>query len=161
MRVAAAASRKSAVTSAPPADAARTRRSARRPPRYGPDAWRRGIGPAAAHSGGTSATCRRAFPSFVSFPRRLPARRRALPAAVRFLPFAHGEHALMGGGLTLMTLDDGSSIAYEESAGAGTILEDPAAVQARGRAYSLLTAYALSPTETAAFMRDAMEALSA
>ncbi|WP_437113804.1 hypothetical protein [Streptomyces roseoverticillatus] len=37
----------------------------------------------------------------------------------------------------------------------------PAAVQARGRAYSLLTAYALSPTETAAFMRDAMEALSA
>ncbi|MCQ8768816.1 helix-turn-helix domain-containing protein [Streptomyces telluris] len=80
---------------------------------------------------------------------------------VQVLPFTHGEHALMGGVTTLMKLDDGSSIAYEESAGAGTILEDPPAVQARGRAYALLTAYALSPKQTAALMKEAMEGLPA
>ncbi|MET9413894.1 helix-turn-helix transcriptional regulator [Streptomyces klenkii] len=78
---------------------------------------------------------------------------------VQVLPFAHGEHALMGGGLTLMTLDDGSSIVYEESASSGTLLEAPAAVRVRERAYSLLSAYALSPTQSAAFLTQAMEAL--
>ncbi|MEH6378615.1 helix-turn-helix transcriptional regulator [Streptomyces sp. KLMMK] len=80
---------------------------------------------------------------------------------VQILPFAHGEHAFLGGESTLLTLDDGSTVAYEESSGSGTLLEDPVAVQARVRAYALLTAYALTPTQTAAFMRDAMEALSA
>ncbi|MDX3851108.1 helix-turn-helix transcriptional regulator [Streptomyces sp. AK02-01A] len=78
---------------------------------------------------------------------------------LQMLPFAHGEHALLGGTLTLMTLDDKSSVAYEESSTTGTLLEDPERVGARRRAYDLMRAYALSPRDTGAFIRSVMEAL--
>ncbi|WP_326799253.1 helix-turn-helix domain-containing protein [Streptomyces sp. NBC_01808] len=79
---------------------------------------------------------------------------------VQLLPGAHGEHALMGSGaLTLMTLDTGLPVAYEEGIDTGTLLEGPAGVTARQRAYDLVRSYALSPTETAEFIRSAMEEL--
>ncbi|MFI5758254.1 Scr1 family TA system antitoxin-like transcriptional regulator [Streptomyces sp. NPDC051569] len=80
-------------------------------------------------------------------------------STVQILPFEHGEHALLGGMLTLMTLDDKSSVAYEESMTTGTLLEEPERVRTLRRAYDLMRAYALSPRETAAFIRSAMEAL--
>lgn len=78
---------------------------------------------------------------------------------VQLLPFAHGEHALLGGTLTLMTLDDASMVAYEESIDTGQLLEEETSVSGRRRAYDLLRAYALSPRDTAAFIRSVMEEL--
>ncbi|MET9485149.1 helix-turn-helix transcriptional regulator [Streptomyces sp. NPDC006638] len=79
---------------------------------------------------------------------------------VQLLPFCHGEHALLGGGtLTLMTLDDKSSVVYEEGLTSGTLVEEPETVRTRRRDYDLMRAYALSPRDTAAHIRSAMEAL--
>lgn len=80
-------------------------------------------------------------------------------SVVQVLPFEHGGHALAGGTLTLMTLDNGSQVAYEESISTGTLLEEKSVVTTRQRAYDLLRACALSPRKTAAFIRAAMEAL--
>ncbi len=80
-------------------------------------------------------------------------------SVVQVLPFAHGEHGLLGGTLTLMTLDDDTRVAYEESIDTGQLLEDPESVSTRHRAYDLLRAYALSPLQTVAFIRSAMETL--
>ena len=80
---------------------------------------------------------------------------------VQLLPFEHGEHGLMGGMLTLMTLSDGTAVAYEESIDTGTLLKDPEIVSAHQRTYDLLRSYALSPSETAKFIRSVMEAYTA
>ncbi|MFJ2646187.1 helix-turn-helix domain-containing protein [Streptomyces sp. NPDC087420] len=80
-------------------------------------------------------------------------------SVVQVLPFEHGGHALAGGSLRLMTLDNGAQVAYEESIATGTLMEDPAAVTPRLRSYDLLRACALSPKDTAAFIRSTMEAL--
>ncbi|MFD5033233.1 Scr1 family TA system antitoxin-like transcriptional regulator [Streptomyces sp. NPDC058220] len=79
---------------------------------------------------------------------------------VQLLPFEHGEHALLGGGaLELLTLDSGHPVAYEEGLTTGTLLEDAESVRTRRRDYDLMRAYALSPRDTAAFIRSTMEAL--
>lgn len=80
-------------------------------------------------------------------------------STVQVLPFEHGEHALLGGTLDLLTLDDGTVVAYEESISTGQLLEDTERVTHRSRSYDLLSAYALSPTRTATFIRSVMEAL--
>ncbi|AXK34116.1 XRE family transcriptional regulator [Streptomyces armeniacus] len=80
-------------------------------------------------------------------------------SVVQVLPFEHGEHALLGGTLNLLTLDDGSTVAYEESIATGQLLEDAERVVTRSRSYDLLRSYALSPTDTAAFLGSVMEAL--
>jgi Domain of unknown function (DUF5753) len=76
---------------------------------------------------------------------------------VQVLPFAHGGHALAGGSLTLLTLGDGTKVAYEESITTGTLLEDAGTVYERQRAYDLLRACALSPGDSANFIRSVME----
>ncbi|MFJ9030788.1 helix-turn-helix domain-containing protein [Streptomyces sp. NPDC102274] len=81
-------------------------------------------------------------------------------SVVQILPFAHGGHALAGGSLKLMTLDDGTQVAYEESTTTGTLIEEKNLVTARQRAYDLMRACALSPKETASMIRSAMEALT-
>lgn len=78
---------------------------------------------------------------------------------IQLLPYSHGEHSLLGGSLALFTLPEGNSMAYEESIDSGTLLEAPAAVQQRMLRWDRLWGCALSPSETAAFMNDAMEAL--
>ncbi|MBV9022679.1 MAG: helix-turn-helix domain-containing protein [Streptomycetaceae bacterium] len=78
---------------------------------------------------------------------------------MQVLPFEHGGHALLGGRLTLMTMDNGARVAYEESITAGTLLEDLGIVAERQRAYDLLRACALSPGKSAAFIRSVMEEL--
>ncbi|WBB59943.1 helix-turn-helix transcriptional regulator [Streptomyces sp. WMMC500] len=79
---------------------------------------------------------------------------------VQVLPFAHGEHGLMGGSLTLLTIDDAPVVAYEEGITTGHLIETSESARKRRRAYDLLRAYALSPRDTAAVIRSAMEALS-
>ncbi|MGK7232360.1 helix-turn-helix domain-containing protein [Streptomyces hygroscopicus] len=81
-------------------------------------------------------------------------------SVIQVLPYEHGEHPLMGGTLDLLRLDDGTEVAYEESIDTGQLLEDTETVIARFRAYDLLRAYALSPTQTAAFIRSVMEELT-
>lgn len=78
---------------------------------------------------------------------------------IQVLPFSHGGHALVGGSLSLWTLDDGSVVAYEEAITTGTLLEENTEVHARMRAYDLLSASALSPAKSAGFIRSVMEAL--
>lgn len=76
---------------------------------------------------------------------------------IQVLPFAHGEHSQMGGSLTVFTLPDRSSVAYLEGSSFGQLVEDAALVDAHQRAYDLLRACALSPRDSAAFIRSAME----
>ncbi|MBF6045556.1 transcriptional regulator [Streptomyces sp. NRRL B-1677] len=78
---------------------------------------------------------------------------------MQILPFSHGGHALMGGSLALFTLGDGTQVAWEEGHANGTLLEDFDSVVTRRHAYDLLRSCALSPTESSAFVRNAMEAL--
>ncbi|MDI5965624.1 helix-turn-helix domain-containing protein [Streptantibioticus silvisoli] len=82
-------------------------------------------------------------------------------STVQILPFTHGEHALAGGTLALWTMDDGTQVAYEESITTGTLIEDADVVKAHRRAYDLLRACALSPRDSAAFIRSVMEDLPA
>ncbi|MFJ5883447.1 helix-turn-helix transcriptional regulator [Kitasatospora cineracea] len=77
---------------------------------------------------------------------------------VQVLPFNAGVHSEMGGSsLTLLTLDDGSEVAYEEGSRSGTLFEDAQDVQHRQGLYDLLRAQALSPTESRARISTALE----
>ncbi|PWI41381.1 helix-turn-helix transcriptional regulator [Streptomyces sp. ICBB 8177] len=80
-------------------------------------------------------------------------------SVVQVLPFSHGEHALAGGTLRLLTLDDKTTVAWEESFRSGNLLEDPEVVTAHRRAYDLLKAHAPSPRIAATLIRSVMEAL--
>jgi transcriptional regulator with XRE-family HTH domain len=80
---------------------------------------------------------------------------------VQVLPFTHGGHPLVGGALALWTMEDGTQVAYEESITTGTLIEDAVAVGTHRRAYDLLRACALSPSDSAAFIRSVMEDLPA
>lgn len=76
---------------------------------------------------------------------------------IQVLPFAHGEHALLSGSLTLLTLPDARCVAYEEGITTGFLLEDAESVIAHRRSYDLLRAYALTPPESAALIQRVME----
>ncbi len=78
---------------------------------------------------------------------------------MQVLPFEHGGHALAGGAMVLMTTGPGSKVAYEEGISTGTLFEEFGSVMDRQRAYDLLRACALSPRDSAAFIRSVMEAL--
>lgn len=75
---------------------------------------------------------------------------------VQVLPFAHGGHALMGGTLTLLVLEDGTRVAYEEGITSGVLFEDLKSVLARQQRYDLLRASALSPEQSRGMIREAM-----
>ncbi|MEU6230990.1 helix-turn-helix transcriptional regulator [Streptomyces sp. NPDC047042] len=76
---------------------------------------------------------------------------------VQVMPFSAGSHSLLGGALTLLTLSDGTVVAYEEGIEAGHLYEDQSAVKRWRRQYELLRANALSPTESAELIRKVME----
>lgn len=76
---------------------------------------------------------------------------------IQVLPFAAGGHAEAGGSLTLYTLPKRPAIAYVESSQSGTITEDEEAVAKRKESYDLLRAMALSPRDSEAMIRAAME----
>ncbi|MEU7373111.1 helix-turn-helix transcriptional regulator [Streptomyces albidoflavus] len=80
-------------------------------------------------------------------------------SVIQVLPFAHGGHAFAGGSVSLLTLDRGSVVAYEEAVTTGVLFEDQDEANERARHYDLLAASALSPKESADMIRSAMEAL--
>ena len=76
---------------------------------------------------------------------------------VQVMPFGAGSHSLLGGALTLLTLPDGASVAYEEGIEAGHLYEDPAAVKRWRRQYEVLRANSLTLDESAERIRTAMK----
>ncbi|MFD7584173.1 helix-turn-helix transcriptional regulator [Kitasatospora sp. NPDC059811] len=80
---------------------------------------------------------------------------------VQVLPLRAGAHSELGGSsLTLLTLDDGSEVAYEEGSRSGKLFEDSQDVQHRQGLYDLLRAQALSPTDSQAKIRSALEGIT-
>jgi transcriptional regulator with XRE-family HTH domain len=76
---------------------------------------------------------------------------------LQVLPFAAGEHGEMGGSLTLYTVPDQPIVAYLEGSRSGRIVEDDYRVAEMEESYDLLRAMALSPRESEALIRAAME----
>ncbi|WP_149552200.1 helix-turn-helix domain-containing protein [Streptomyces marokkonensis] len=76
---------------------------------------------------------------------------------VQVLPFDQGEHDAMGGSLTILTLPDGSDVAYTEGAHYGQLIEDPDEVRAFALTYHQLRAAALPPLMSLDMIRSVME----
>ncbi|GAU65215.1 hypothetical protein SSP35_01_05530 [Streptomyces sp. NBRC 110611] len=77
---------------------------------------------------------------------------------LQVLPFKAGEFPdVLGGAFTLYTVPDKPLVAYEEGSRSGTIIEDPDKVAQRRESYDLLRAHALSPPDSEAMIRAAME----
>lgn len=89
--------------------------------------------------------------------------RRLLDAAaerhitVQVLPFDQGGHEAMGGSLTLLTLPDGSEVAYTEGSDYGQLIEEPINVSRYKVIYDRLRAAALPPLMSLDMIRSAME----
>ncbi|MBM4794852.1 helix-turn-helix domain-containing protein [Streptomyces sioyaensis] len=76
---------------------------------------------------------------------------------IQVLPFAAGVHSLMGGSLWLLWMADGSGVAYLEGNKSGELLEEPAEVERYRLSYDQLRDAALSPPDSAAFIRQLVE----
>ncbi|MFE9922192.1 Scr1 family TA system antitoxin-like transcriptional regulator [Streptomyces sp. NPDC005774] len=76
---------------------------------------------------------------------------------VQVLPFDQGEHDVMGGSLTVLTLPDGSETAYTEGAHYGQLIEDPGEVRSFALTYDRLRAAALPPLMSLDMIRSVME----
>ncbi|MEU2624766.1 helix-turn-helix transcriptional regulator [Streptomyces sp. NPDC007157] len=76
---------------------------------------------------------------------------------VQVLPFDHGGHEAMGGSLTVLTLPDGSEVAYTEGSDYGQLIEEPASVSRYKVIYDRLKAAALPPFMSRDMIRSAME----
>lgn len=76
---------------------------------------------------------------------------------VQVLPFDRGEHDAMGGSLTILTLPDGSDVAYTEGAHYGQLIEDPDQVREFALTYHQLRAAALPPLMSLDMIRSVME----
>ncbi|MFI8090871.1 helix-turn-helix domain-containing protein [Streptomyces sp. NPDC086080] len=77
--------------------------------------------------------------------------------AVQVLPFDQGEHEVMGGSLTVLTLPDGSEVAYTEGAHYGQLIEDPGEVRRFSLTYDRLRAAALPPLMSLDMIRSVRE----
>ncbi|GGT20703.1 transcriptional regulator [Streptomyces kurssanovii] len=76
---------------------------------------------------------------------------------VQVLPFDEGAHDVLGGSLTVLTLADGSEVAYTEGADHGQLFEDRPDVRRFAVAYDRLRAAALPPRRSLTMIRSAME----
>ncbi|MFD0402075.1 Scr1 family TA system antitoxin-like transcriptional regulator [Kitasatospora sp. NPDC127121] len=72
---------------------------------------------------------------------------------VQVLPFSAGAHPEMGGSLFLYTVPGSPSLAWEEGARSGELIEGAEGVAARRRSYDLLRAMARSPRGSRAMIR--------
>ncbi|MEU6227146.1 helix-turn-helix transcriptional regulator [Streptomyces sp. NPDC047042] len=77
--------------------------------------------------------------------------------AVQVLPFDQGGHEAMGGSLTILTMPDGSEVAYTEGSDYGQLIEEPADVSRYKVIYDRLRAAALPPAMSLDMIRSAME----
>ncbi|WP_405471421.1 helix-turn-helix domain-containing protein [Streptomyces canus] len=76
---------------------------------------------------------------------------------LQLLPFDQGEHDVMGGSLTVLTMSDGSAITYTEGAHYGQLIEDPDDVRSFALTYDRLRAAALPPLMSLDMIRSVME----
>ncbi|MFF7329146.1 Scr1 family TA system antitoxin-like transcriptional regulator [Streptomyces sp. NPDC008150] len=76
---------------------------------------------------------------------------------VQVMPFSSGAYYLMGGALSLLTLPNGSTAAYEEGIEVGHLYEDPDSVKKWRRQYEVLRAKALPPTASGKLIQQVME----
>lgn len=76
---------------------------------------------------------------------------------VQVLPFDQGEHEVMGGSLTVLTLPDGSEVAYTEGAHYGQLIEEPDEVRSLALTYDRLRAAALPPLMSLDMIRSVRE----
>ncbi|MBW1600664.1 helix-turn-helix domain-containing protein [Streptomyces sp. JJ66] len=73
---------------------------------------------------------------------------------VQVLPFASGVHPLLGGSLSLLTLQDGASFAYVESFASGVSLETPADVVELATLMDVARSKALDSEESVTVFRE-------
>ncbi|MEU5309472.1 helix-turn-helix transcriptional regulator [Streptomyces sp. NPDC021562] len=76
---------------------------------------------------------------------------------VQVLPFDQGEHDVMGGSLTLLTMPDDSEAAYTEGAHYGQLIEETGEVRSFALTYDRLRAAALPPLMSLDMIRSVME----
>ncbi|WP_030751218.1 helix-turn-helix domain-containing protein [Streptomyces sp. NRRL F-5135] len=76
---------------------------------------------------------------------------------VQVLPFDQGGHEAMGGSLTILTLPDGSEVAYTEGSDYGQLIEEPAHVNRYKVIYDRLRAAAVPPLMSLDMIRSTME----
>ncbi|MCO4696865.1 helix-turn-helix domain-containing protein [Streptomyces sp. RO-S4] len=76
---------------------------------------------------------------------------------VQVLPFDQGEHEVMGGSLTVLTMPDGREIAYTEGAHYGQLVEEPDEVASLALTYDRLRAAALPPIMSLDMIRSVRE----
>ncbi|MDX3587251.1 helix-turn-helix domain-containing protein [Streptomyces europaeiscabiei] len=76
---------------------------------------------------------------------------------VQVLPFDQGGHEAMGGSLTILTLPDGSEVAYTEGSDYGQLIEEPTNVGRFKLIYDRLRAAALPPLMSLDMIRSTME----
>ncbi|EHN72032.1 transcriptional regulator [Streptomyces coelicoflavus ZG0656] len=76
---------------------------------------------------------------------------------VQVFPFEQGGHDALGGSLSVLTLPDGSEVAYTEGAHYGQLVEEPAEVRHFSGIYDRLRADALPTVMSLDMIRSAME----
>ncbi|MFD7627418.1 Scr1 family TA system antitoxin-like transcriptional regulator [Streptomyces sp. NPDC059851] len=76
---------------------------------------------------------------------------------VQVLPFERGEHPLLGGSLTVLSLSNRSGVAYMESSHSGELVESAEAVAEYALALDHLRAQALPPGQSADLIQAVME----
>ncbi|MBT3152258.1 helix-turn-helix domain-containing protein [Streptomyces sp. CHD11] len=76
---------------------------------------------------------------------------------VQVLPFDQGGHEAMGGSLTVLSLPDGSEVAYTEGSDYGQLIEEPVNVSRYKLIYDRLRAAALPPLMSLDMIRSTME----
>jgi transcriptional regulator with XRE-family HTH domain len=76
---------------------------------------------------------------------------------VQVLPFDQGGHEAMGGSLTVLTLPDGTEVAYTEGADYGQLVEEPTDVSHYSVIYDRLRAVALPPLMSLDMIRSELE----
>ncbi|MCX5198698.1 helix-turn-helix transcriptional regulator [Streptomyces sp. NBC_00249] len=89
--------------------------------------------------------------------RHIAALIRARRIIVQVVPFSAGAHAALAGTLKLMAFEDAPPLAYVTGLGTGRLLDDPAEVAHHTLTYDLLTASALSPTNSLALIESVAE----
>ncbi|RKT06049.1 helix-turn-helix protein [Streptomyces sp. 3211.6] len=82
---------------------------------------------------------------------------RARRIIVQVIPFSAGAHAALMGPVKLMAFESAPPLAYLQGNGTGLLLDDPATVARHALTYDLLTASALSPTDSLALIESAAE----
>ncbi|MFE0187186.1 helix-turn-helix domain-containing protein [Streptomyces sp. NPDC058989] len=88
---------------------------------------------------------------------RLSEAAEAAHMAIQVLPLTAPVHNLMGGSLWLLWMADGGAVAYLEGNNSGNLIEEPGDVEHYRLSYDQLRDAALSPRESAAFIRQLVE----